>query len=215
MRKGRGLLTTAGVLNIIFGLGLIAIVAMFFLYSEPFEILIGTFISILNLILQDPIASLVYGSYGAIVIYAILGIFSFIIGIVTVVKSKKEAGEYYKKIGSFIYFTISEALILAFFVFNFVVYFTNTATIDIPLICLTGLAFIIFVLLFLGTIRLGIGKKQALKPTVDVKTIPQLNEYNDESVDLITKIKRLNALKDSGEITQKQYLDAKAKLLGE
>ena len=72
-----------------------------------------------------------------------------------------------------------------------------------------------FVLLFLGTIRLGIGKKQALKPTVDVKTIPQLNEYNDESVDLITKIKRLNALKDSGEITQKQYLDAKAKLLGE
>ena len=77
------------------------------------------------------------------------------------------------------------------------------------------MSFIIFVLLFLGTIRLGIGKKQALKPTVDVKTIPQLNEYNDESVDLITKIKRLNALKDSGEITQKQYLDAKAKLLGE
>ena len=45
MRKGRGLLTTAGVLNIIFGLGLIAIVAMFFLYSEPFEIAL-TFLAV-------------------------------------------------------------------------------------------------------------------------------------------------------------------------
>ena len=57
--------------------------------------------------------------------------------------------------------------------------------------------------------------KLAPKPTEQDKYIPELNEYNDENVDLVTKLKRLNAMKETGQITEKEYNDIKTKLLGE
>lgn len=214
MRKGKNCFVLSGALNIILGIALIAIVVMFFVFPDFVAGISSAFALELNLVVKDTVALILYSLYGVIAVYAVLGILAFVFGIITVIKSKSEAGNYYRGIGTHIYFLISETLYFAFFLASFIVVCVN-GVVDIPLICICALSFMVLLFQFIGTIRFGIGKKQILKPSFEEKIVPELREYNDEGVDLITKIRRLNALRDSGEITQKQYFDAKAKLLGE
>lgn len=214
MRKGKNYFVLSGALNIILGIALIAIVVMFFVFPDFVARISSSFAFELSLVIKDPVALIIYSLYGVVAIYTLLGALSLIFGIITIAKSKKETGSYYNKFGVHIYFLISEALCFAFFLASFVVVFVN-GVVDIPLICISALSFMVLLLQFIGTIRFGIGKKQILKPSINEKNIPELQEYNFDGADLITKIRRLNALRDSGEITQKQYFDAKTKLLGE
>ncbi|MCI6542507.1 MAG: SHOCT domain-containing protein [Firmicutes bacterium] len=214
MRKGKNCFVLSGALNIILGIALISIVVMFFVFPDFVAGIGSSFAFELSLVIKDPVALIIYSLYGVIAVYGLIGILSLIFGIITIVKSKKETGSYYNKFGIHIYFLISEILCFAFFLASFIVVCVNNGF-DIPLICISALSFMVLLFQFIGTIRFGIGKKQILKPSFEEKIVPELREYNDEGVDLITKIRRLNALRDSGEISEKQYLESKAKLLGE
>ena len=214
MKKGKVYFAISGILNIIFSLGIIAIIVLNFLLPEYVNIIINYLKSFVSIITDKfPVDFPVTPILLIIIILGIIALVNFIYGLVIIYKTRKEKKYYYKQNKSLIFFLISDFLVLSFFIAVNVYFFVKTKSYDILPICLVILPFISFLFKFIGLIRYAIGKRKLEKRNLEkMQKLPEFDSLEMDG-DLITKLKKLNALKDSGDISEKEYMSAKNKLL--
>lgn len=217
MKKGYILNILAGVLEILLGVGFIAALVIT-LVSEESTIggaLTTPILSFFMLIFQDEVfGAIVYTVYSMMFVYSVFAVCFIVYGSVTIAFMRREAGEYYKKKKSITFFLVSSCLAFAYCFVGFIIALSS-GTFDGLAFAITIISGAALVLRAVGYVAFRRGMKLAPKPTEQDKYIPELNEYNDENVDLVTKLKRLNAMKETDQITEKEYNDIKTKLLGE
>lgn len=217
MKKGYILNILAGVLEILLGVGFIAALVIT-LVSEESAIggaLTTPILSFFMLIFQDEVfGTIVYTVYSMMFVYSVFAVCFIVYGSVTIAFMRREAGEYYKKKKSITFFLVSSCLAFVYCLVGFIIALSS-GTFDGLAFAITIISGAALVLRAVGYVAFRRGMKLAPKPTEQDKYIPELNEYNDENVDLVTKLKRLNAMKETGQITEKEYNDIKTKLLGE
>lgn len=216
MRKGSVLNILAGTLEILLGIGFIAALVIT-LVSEEVTIggaLMTPILSFFTLIFQDQvIGAIIYAIYAMMFVYAAFAVCFIVYGSVTIAFMRREAGEYYKKKKSMTFFLVSSCLAFAYCLIGFIIALSS-GTFDGLTFALTIISGASLILRIIGYIAYRRGMNLAPKATEEEKYIPQLNEYNDEGVDLVTKLKRLNTMKETGQITEKEYNEIKVKLLG-
>lgn len=217
MKKGYILNILAGVLEILLGVGFIAtlVIALVGEESTIGGALMTPILSFFTLIFQDEVfGAIIYTLYSMMFVYSIFAVCFIVYGSVTIAFMRREAGEYYKKKKSMTFFLVSSCLAFAYCLVGFIIALSS-GTFDgltFALTIISGAALILRIIRYIAYRR---GMNLAPKATEEEKYIPQLNEYNDEGVDLVTKLKRLNTMKETGQITEKEYNDIKTKFLGE
>lgn len=217
MKKGYILNILAGVLEILLGVGFIAtlVIALVGEESTIGGALMTPILSFFTLIFQDEVfGAIIYTLYSMMFVYSIFAVCFIVYGSVTIAFMRREAGEYYKKKKSMTFFLVSSCLAFAYCLVGFIIALSS-GTFDGLTFALTIISGAALILRIIGYIAYRRGMNLAPKATEEEKYIPQLNEYNDEGVDLVTKLKRLNTMKETGQITEKEYNDIKTKFLGE
>lgn len=217
MKKGSVLNILAGTLEILFGIGFIAVLVLTIIGNENSVGggLMTPIVYFFSSIFKDEIlGAIIYSLYSSLIVDAIFTICFIVYGSVTISFMKRETGEFYKKKKSMIFFLVSSCLAFAYCLVSLIITLSAEAfdSLTFALTLIIGAA---LVLRIIGLISYFHGMKLAPKATEEDKYFPQLNEYNDSSVDLITKLKRLNTMKETGVITEKEYDEIKVKLLGE
>lgn len=216
MKKGATVNIIAGAMEIFLGVYLLVVAVLMAVLGTEISIGYGlttpitAFLSILS---DSGLGILFIAIY---LIFAVVGILSFILilyGSLTIAFMRREAGEFYKKKKSMSFFMISSFIYTLFFLFGFF-FSVSSELFDVFSLILSLFSFAIFVLRFVGLIQYRRGMSSAPKATESEREIPQLGEYN-ENADLVTKLKRLNAMKDMGQISEKEYNEMKKKLIGE
>ncbi len=213
MKKGKIFNLISGILDILLGIAFLAIIALFFL--SKYKILPAmTESSLLSfLYLVSPLITSLESIEIFAVYLAIMGIFgicSIIFGSVTINKIRKEPGEYYKRGGNLITFFILELIPLALLVAMLVVSL-KAESIEVYLTTITSVLAFIEILRLIGIIRFFCGRKAHFKPA------PTFSEYTPtgEKKDAATQLQELSALKDVGDISEKEFLAKKTNLLND
>lgn len=217
MKKGYILNILAGVLEILLGFGFIAtlVIARVGEESTIGSALMTPIFSFFTLIFKDEVfGAIIYTLYSMMFVYSVFAVCFIVYGSVTIAFMRREAGEYYKKKKSITFFLVSSCLAFAYCLVGFIIALSS-GTFDGLTFALTVISGAALVLRAVGYVAYRRGMKLAPKSTEQDKYIPELNEYNDENVDLVTKLKRINTMKETGQITEKEYNDIKTKLLGE
>lgn len=218
MRRGVTVNILAGALEILFGISLIGLIVYISLSSSDFSIGFGILTPILRFFslfyFESGIGTVIISFYAIYVVLSILTICLIVYGSVTIAFMRREAGEFYKKKKSMTFFLVSSFIFLAYLIVGLILSSVDSSF-DIFTFVLTILSCAIVVLRFIGYVAYCKGIKLAPKATEQNKFIPELKEYNNSNVDLVTKLKHLNALKDNGDVSEKEYNEIKKKLIGE
>lgn len=216
MKKGATVNIIAGAMEIFLGIYLLVVTVLMAVLGMEIPIGYGliTPISVLLSIFSESGLSLVFiAVYLTLAVIGILSLILILYGSLTITFMRKEAGEFYKKKKSMSFFLISSFIYTLYFLFGFF-YSVSSELFDIFSLVLSVFSIAIFVLRFIGLIQYRHGMSDAPKATESEKVVPQLGEYN-ENADLVTKLKRLNAMRDMGQISEKEYNEIKKKLIGE
>ena len=199
MKKGSLLIGACGALQIIFAIYLFALCGVLFSSETFVSDLSAGFIEAFN---SSP--SLEVTRNGFLAIFVVLAFFALVLGILRFKQIKVELGEYYKSlklVSSLVYMLICAGLFFVLFGI------CKEQGVLIPLILVAALiSLIAFLVTLSAIIFFYIGKKNSLKPK-PVSIVATADHY--------TALKKLNSLKESGEISEKEYKKEKGKILGE
>lgn len=161
MKKGKGLILTAGILEILFAVGLFSIIALYFLEVGFVGDLLLSFLALCSTILSNAYIINILEILGYIFLGALglIGLLSLIFGSLCVSKFTKTQKVYYKRGGGLITSCILGTIALAFFVLLYIRLNSLLALIII------GLLSLILLLKYLGTGMFYCGKKEYIKET--------------------------------------------------
>lgn len=199
MKKGSLLIGACGALQIIFAIYLFALCGVLF-SSETFVLDLSTgFVEVFN---SSP--SIEVTRNGFLAIFVVLAFFALVLGVLRFKQIRVELGEYYKDssklVSSMIYMLICACLFFVLFGI------CNQADVYIPLILVAAIIpLVTFLVTLFAIVVFHIGKKNSLKPK-PASIVATGDHY--------TALKRLNSLKESGEISKKEYEKEKEKILG-
>lgn len=216
MKKGATINIIAGAMEIVLGVYLLVVAVLMGVLGTDVAIGYGLAMPItafLSILSEGGLELVLVAVYLVFVVIGILSLILILYGSLTIAFMRKEAGEFYKKKKSMSFFLISSFIYTLFFLFGFF-FSISTELFDVFSLIISIFSFAIFVLRFIGLIQYRRGMSSAPKATESEREIPQLKEYN-ENADLVTKLKHLNAMKDMGEISEKEYNEIKKKLIGE
>ena len=134
MKKGKGLIAFAGVLDILFSLGLFAVIALYFANVDFVSGLFLSFWSVCSMFITLTLDLLELLNYALIGFIGLVGLFSLIFGSVSIARTKKEPKSFYNKGGRLIVFAILETIVLALFVFFLIKYYSLISVIVVSLL---------------------------------------------------------------------------------
>ena len=199
MKKGSILIFISGTLQLAFGIYLIVLCCLLFSNNSLAADLTNGFTGSFN---SAP--SLEVTRNGFLIIFVILSLFAIILGALCYKQIKVEIGEYYKSpyklTSSAIYMLICSILFFILFAI------CKNSSIFIPLILIVAIiALLALISTVFAIIVFSVAKKKALKPK-PVSIVASADHY--------TTLKKLNNMKESKEISEKEYQIEKEKLLG-
>lgn len=199
MKKGSLLIGACGVLQIIFAIYLFALCGVLF-SSETFVLDLSTgFVEVFN---SSP--SIEVTRNGFLAIFVVLAFFALVLGLLRFKQIKVELGEYYKDssklVLSMTYMFVCAGLFFVLFGI------CANAGVFIALVLVAALIpLLAFFTTLFAIISFHIGKKNSLKPKPASIVV---------TADHYTALKKLNTLKESGEISENEYKKEKEKILG-
>lgn len=126
MKRGKIINLSAGIFDIIFGVGMIAFIVLFFLTgmeilgAEVGEFLVQPFMSLFVLVVKLGIDltvdSIKLIPYIFLALIAVFGILSLVFGSLSVSRTRKDQKKYYRKGGRLIAYAVVETIVLAIFI---------------------------------------------------------------------------------------------------
>lgn len=152
MKRNKGINIAAGTIDFLFALGLFTLIVLYFVQIN----LLGESISSLQYISEKLFAynDLEVLKYVLIGIIGLIGLLSFIFGLSTISKSRKETEGYYKSGGCLITFAVIETLFLALLIAFLVL------TFSIPAVVIVSVLSLVVFLRYIGIIRFYCEKKK-------------------------------------------------------
>ena len=199
MKKGSFLIGLCGGFNIIFAIYLFVLCTLLFTENTLSSDLTNGFVGAFNSLPSEEVTR-----NGFLTIFVILAALSLFLAFFRFKQLKVEAGLYFKNssklVSNLIYNLICSALFFVLFGICNQSGFSNALILVAAIISLVS-----FLICLLAIVVFLIEKKNALKPKPSAIVA---------SGDHYTAMKKLSALKDSKEISEKEYQSEKEKILG-
>lgn len=174
MKKGKNLLLVSGIFDIVFAVGLFALIALSFFginYISQFVYSVWSMALMIDPNFVNYVQIIVYGTLGLL---AIIGLLSLIFGSVSVARVRKDEKGYYNKGGRLIAFVILETIALLFLAFLLAVLlgvlplptiFSLTIIDLLPAIIIVGFLALIVVFRYISLGMFYSGKKKYIQTT--------------------------------------------------
>lgn len=168
MKKGKIINLLAGIFDILFALGMFAVIGLHFLETNFIYSMSGPIYYLLFVVLGFPISYMNSLTFVYLGIIGLIGLFSLIFGSATLVRIGKEREKYYRKGGRLISYAVIETVIsLIFMLIHLIPCVLGVITLTNALVALIA-NLLIFVIILFRYIGIGLfysGKKKYLAET--------------------------------------------------
>lgn len=113
MKKGKNLLLVSGIFDILFALGLFALIILYFFRMDYVSQLTLSVWSIISMLIYVPFSYIQIIHYSVLGFLGLVGLLSLIFGSVSIARVRNDQKRYYHKGGRLIAFVVLETIALA------------------------------------------------------------------------------------------------------
>lgn len=171
MKKGKNLLLVSGIFDILFALGLFALIILYFFRMDYVSQLTLSVWSIISMLIYVPFSYIQIIHYSVLGFLGLVGLLSLIFGSVSIARVRNDQKRYYHKGGRLIAFVVLETIALAILILLLIRLFplpTMTILSITTILPTIAIAVLLALIVLLRYISLGMfysGKKKYIQTT--------------------------------------------------